>query len=67
MFAEYPDVVNVTQLRQMLGGIGRNLAYSLLTTQTIKSRKLGRDYLILKQDVIKFLTNEGNNECKSNN
>lgn len=67
MFREYPDVVNVTQLRSMLGGIGRNLAYTLLTTKSIKNRKLGRDYIILKKDVIEFLLSEGqSNECNIN-
>ena len=30
MFAAYPDVVNVDQLREMLGGIGYKAAYGLL-------------------------------------
>lgn len=30
MFATYPDVVNVDQLREMLGGIGYKAAYGLL-------------------------------------
>ena len=30
MFAGYPDVVNVDQLREMLGGIGYKAAYGLL-------------------------------------
>ena len=55
MFKEYPDVVNVSQLQKMLGGIGRNTAYKLLSEQTIKSKKLGRIYLIPKVNVIKFL------------
>lgn len=32
MFAEYPDVVDVEQLRKMLGGISRKLAYRLLAS-----------------------------------
>ena len=30
MFAAYPDVVNVDQLREMLRGIGYKAAYGLL-------------------------------------
>ena len=30
MFAGYPDVVNVDQLREMLGGVGYKAAYGLL-------------------------------------
>lgn len=31
MFAGYPDVVNVDQLREMLGGIGYKAAYGRCT------------------------------------
>lgn len=58
MFNEYPDVVSPTQLRQMLGGISRNSVYKLLSEQVIKSKKLGRIYLIPKANVIKFLENK---------
>jgi excisionase family DNA binding protein len=57
MFHEYPDVVNVAQLQKMLG-IGRNTAYKLLNEQTIKSKKIGRIYLIPKINIIKFLENK---------
>ena len=56
MFNEYPDVVNVSQMRKMLGGIGRNSAYKLLTEQIIKSKKIRRVYLIPKTNIIKFLS-----------
>ena len=55
MFTQYNDVVNAKQLRQMLGGISRNSVYKLLSEQTIKSKKIGRIYLIPKVNVIKFL------------
>ena len=55
MFQQYPDVVNVAQMRTMLGNLGRNSAYKLLSEQTIKSKKIGRIYLIPKVNVIKFL------------
>jgi len=57
MFREYPDVVSVSQLRKMLG-VGRNTAYKLLSEQSIKSKKIGRVYLIPKTNVIKFLKNK---------
>ena len=56
MFKNYPDVVNVFQMREMLGGIGRNSAYKLLSGQTIKSKKIGRIYFIPKVNIIKFLS-----------
>ena len=27
MFTDYPDIVNLTQMRKMLGGISNSLAY----------------------------------------
>lgn len=53
-FEEYGDVVNVTDIQNMLG-IGRTLAYSLLRTKTIYSIRVGRKYIIPKQSVIDFL------------
>lgn len=54
MFSEYPDVVTVKDLQQMLH-IGRNTAYSLLEEKSIVGRKAGRGYIIPKINVIKFL------------
>ena len=56
MFEEYPDVVAVNDLCRMLGGISRKLAYRLLTTQEIKSVRIGRTYKIPKACVIEYLT-----------
>ena len=55
MFTDYPDVVNVKQLREMLGGIGQREAYRLVTSRTIPSVKSGKGYKIPKVYVIKFL------------
>ena len=41
MFAGYPDVVNVDQLREMLGGIGYKAAYGLLHDGSIRFFKIG--------------------------
>ena len=40
MFEKYPDVVEVDDLRKMLGGISRRLAYRLLTEQEIRCVKV---------------------------
>ena len=40
MFAGYPDVVNVDQLREMLGGIGYKAAYGLLHDGSIRFFKI---------------------------
>ena len=56
MFTAYPDVVNVEQMRNMLGGIGITLAYRLLKKEEIKAVKIGREYKIPKTNVISYLT-----------
>ena len=58
MFAKYPDVVEVNQLREMLGGISRKLAYRLLTDNEIRNVRIGRTYKIPKACVIEYLLGE---------
>lgn len=48
MFAAYPDVVNVDQLREMLGGIGYKAAYGLLHDGSIRFFKIGKAFRIPK-------------------
>ena len=55
MFKNYPDVVNVAQMRKMLGGIGRNTAYELLNENKINSIRIGRIHRIPKVNIIKYL------------
>lgn len=54
MFEEYPDVVDLKQLCQMLGGVGPKAAYRLLHDGSIRSFKIGRGYRIAKKSVIEF-------------
>lgn len=56
MFAEYPDVVNITELMQMLR-IGRSKAYELVHSNAIQSIRIGRKHIIPKFRVIEFLQN----------
>ena len=56
MFADYPDVVDVSGLRPMLGNIGKQTAYELVRKGTIKAIKVGKLYRIPKINVIAFLT-----------
>ena len=58
MFADYPDVVEVADLRKMLGGISKKLAYKLLSEQEIRSVRIGRAYKIPKVCVIEYLMGE---------
>lgn len=55
MFTTYPDIVDITQMRKMLGGIGVTLAYKLLKQRKIKSLKIGREYRIPKSCIIQYL------------
>lgn len=59
LFADYPDIVSLEDMRTMLGGknkkLGRTTAYKLLQTKTIPAIKITREYRIQKADIIKFL------------
>ena len=54
LFAEYPDVVTPDDLQTMLK-IGRSSAYDLLKNKLIKSIRVGKKYIIPKENVIDFL------------
>ena len=56
MFTEFPDVVGVDDLTKMLG-IGRNKAYELVNSDTIKSIRIGTKHRIPKFRVVEFLEN----------
>ena len=58
MFTDYPDIVNLTQMKKMLGGISNSLAYRMLREKKIKSKKVGREYKIPKVNVIKYVMAE---------
>lgn len=55
MFPNYPDVVNVEQLCEMLGGISLKTGYCLLKSGAIKSFVIARRYRIPKINVIEYL------------
>ena len=48
MFTDYPDIVNLDQMRKMLGGISNTLAYRMLREKKIKSKKLAENIKFLK-------------------
>ena len=54
MFKEYPDVVTIKQMREMLN-IGLNNAYELIHNNIIKSIKIGSTYRIPKCYIIEYL------------
>ena len=58
MFDKDPEVVEVDDLRKMLGGISRKLAYKLLADKEIQAVKVGRTYKIPKIRIIEYLPGE---------
>lgn len=48
IFREYPDVVTVEQMCEMLGGLSTKTGYQLLKSGAIKYFVLGRRYRIPK-------------------
>lgn len=56
MFADFPDIVNIEELRKMLG-ISRHLAYDLITDEKIDAVKIGNAYKIPKISVIRYVLN----------
>ena len=53
--ADYPDIVNIDQLREMLGGVGYKAAYRLLHDGSIRCFKIGKAFRIPKTSVIEYL------------
>lgn len=66
MFEKYPDVIEVKELCQMLGGISKKLAYRLLANGDIFSVRVGRTYKVPKVSVIAYMTGKSlSNKSKS--
>jgi len=57
MFTNYPDIINIEQMRNMLGGISLTLAYRLIKDNQIKVIKIGRQYKIPKANIISYIIN----------
>ncbi len=57
MFPDYPDIVTVRQLTEMLG-ISRTMAYSLINDGEIQAVMIGIAYKIPKVSVINYVTQE---------
>ena len=54
VFKEYPDILDVEQMSQLLK-ISKKTAYRLLRTESINSIKVGREYKIPKLNIIRYL------------
>ncbi|MEK4261924.1 helix-turn-helix domain-containing protein [Paenibacillus sp. FSL L8-0499] len=55
LFQDFPDVVNITELCEMLGGISSKTAYKLLQENKISHFKIGRTYKIPKINILLYL------------
>ena len=54
MFPEFPDIVTVAQLQEMLG-VSRHLAYDLINNGSIRGLKIGNAFKIPKVSVIEYV------------
>ena len=54
-FREYPDVVTVEQMCEMLGGISTKTGYRLLKSGAIKSLIIGNRYRIPEIHILEYL------------
>ena len=55
LLSTYPEVINIEQLCEALGGVSTRTGYKLLKEGKIKSIKVGREYRIIKTYVTDFL------------
>lgn len=55
LFNNYPDIVKVEDLTEMLS-ISKNIAYDLVKQGKIYSKKIGNIYRIPKTAVISYIT-----------
>ena len=60
MFTSYPDLVDIIQLKEMLG-IGITLSYRLVKNNQIPALKIGRQYKIPKMNIIDYVTIQNKN------
>ncbi len=54
MFSDYPDVVDVEQMSEMLG-ISTKTGYKLLKENKIQHFRIGRSYKVPKHNILLFI------------
>ena len=54
MFTEYPDLLSINELRQMLG-VSKHKAYDLINDGSINAIKIGNAFRIPKINVINYV------------
>ena len=57
MFPDFPDIVTVTQLQEMLG-VSTHLAYDLINDGSIRGLKIGNAFKIPKVNVIEYVMDQ---------
>lgn len=55
LFSEYPDVLDVKIIAQILG-ISKATVYELIHNKQIKGFLIGRKFRVLKKEVIKYIS-----------
>lgn len=63
MFTDYPDIVDVKQMREMLGGIGKKEAYRILHEKHIPYRRDGKGFKIMKIHIIRYMLDDNQSKC----
>ena len=64
MLTEYPDILDIRQLRSILG-VSREYTYRLINDGYIHAVMVGNSYRIPKSGVIKFLYEKRREEVKA--
>ncbi|WP_191440262.1 helix-turn-helix domain-containing protein [Anaerotruncus colihominis] len=54
MLEQYPDILTVKEVREILF-IGRNKVYQLLESKELRGVKVGRDWRISKDEILKYI------------
>lgn len=55
MFKDYPDILNVNQMCEILGGISTKTGYKMLHENVIESIRIGKQFKIAKVTLIDFI------------
>lgn len=54
MFESYPDILTTKDLQRIFPK-NKNFIYDLLKSRTLKSFRFGREYMVLKSDLVEFI------------
>lgn len=54
-FTEYPDMLEVHHVCEILGNVNRVTIYNLIKENQLPAKKIGKKYLVSKLNLIQFL------------